>query len=141
MLAARFATLFLVIRYVGAAYLFYLAWKLWNAHVRATHAVSAPAYGRWRLFFTGLAINLGNPKVIVFFLAVLPAVISFKALTPINFAELAVVIMANGSLVLGGYVVIATGARRVLTSPARLLVVNRVSSVAIASAAAAIVCN
>ena len=35
---------------------------------------------RGRLFLTGLAINLGNPKVIVFFFALLPTVVDLRAL-------------------------------------------------------------
>jgi len=68
-LAATFASVFVAIRYAGAAYLLYLAWKFWTAPPRPLDAVQASPDGRWRLFLTGVAINLGNPKVIVFFLA------------------------------------------------------------------------
>jgi threonine/homoserine/homoserine lactone efflux protein len=59
-----------VIRYTGAAYLLWLAWKSWTADPAAPHAVGAarflPAVRR------GALTNLLNPKVALFVLAFLP---------------------------------------------------------------------
>jgi len=66
-LASSFATIFVAIRYAGAAYLLYLAWKFWTAPARPMDVSQTTPDERGRLFLTGLAINLGNPKVIVFF--------------------------------------------------------------------------
>jgi threonine/homoserine/homoserine lactone efflux protein len=137
-IASAFATLFLAIRYAGAAYLLYLAWKLWNAPAQSPDAVDASPDGRWRLFLTGLAINLGNPKVIVFFLALLPTVVDLDALTLFGFAELAVLIIGIASSVLTVYALAAARARRVFTSPRAIRLMNRGSGVAMASAAAAV---
>ena len=73
-----------------------------------------------RLFFAGLAVNLGNPKVIVFFLALLPTVVEIKTLTPLGFAELIVVVIAVASSVLSGYALAAARARRLFTTPRSL---------------------
>jgi threonine/homoserine/homoserine lactone efflux protein len=137
-LASAFATLFVAIRYAGAAYLLYLAWKLWNAPAKSADAVDAAPDGRWRLFLTGLAINLGNPKVIVFFLALLPTVVNLEALTPFGFAELAVLITVIASSVLTVYALAAARARRVFASPRAIRLMNRGSGVAMAGAAAAV---
>lgn len=64
----------------GAAYLLYLAWGAWRAPVQAQ---DTPAQGRtawpalgWRegirLMGRGVVMNLTNPKVLIFFLALLP---------------------------------------------------------------------
>jgi threonine/homoserine/homoserine lactone efflux protein len=137
-LASAFATLFLAIRYLGAAYLLYLAWKLWNAPARSPDAVDASPDGGWRLFLTGLAINLGNPKVIVFFLALLPTVVNLDALTLYGFAELAVLIIVIASSVLTVYALAAARARRMFTSPRAIRLMNRGSGLAMAGAAAAV---
>jgi threonine/homoserine/homoserine lactone efflux protein len=137
-LAATFATLFLAVRYAGAAYLLYLAWKLWNAPVRPMDVADSSPEGRWRLLLTGLAINLGNPKVIVFFLALLPTVVNLGSLTLLGFAELAVLIAVIASTVLGVYAVIAARARRVFTSPRAVRLMNRGSGAAMAGAAATV---
>lgn len=139
MVASSFATLFLVIKYAGAAYLLYLAWRLWTAPAQP---VTAPEARRERgsgLFLAGLAVTLGNPKVIVFFLALLPTVVDLEALTATGFLEIALAITVIQSLVLAGYAIAAARARRLLTSPRAIRLVNRGTGTVMVGAAAAIV--
>lgn len=59
-----------MIRYLGAAYLAFLAWQSWNAK-----AQPAQRKGRtdvWRAFRRGFVTNILNPKVALFVLAFLP---------------------------------------------------------------------
>jgi threonine/homoserine/homoserine lactone efflux protein len=116
-LASTFAIVFVAIRYAGAIYLLYLAWKLWTAPVRPLGASQVSPDSHGRLFLTGLAINLGNPKVIVFFLALLPAVLDLGALTPLDFTQLALIITTIASTVLTAYALSAARARCIFTSP------------------------
>lgn len=90
LLAETFAALFTAMRYAGAAYLLFLAWKLWTAPavVPAAGAPPTPEKGA-KLFLAGLAITLGSPKVIVFFLALLPTVVDLPSLTFWGFTEVA----------------------------------------------------
>ena len=59
--AQTFQGVFLVIKYAGAAYLLYLAWKLWTAPVVA-HDVAPDTsdVNRTRLFLAGLAVTLAT---------------------------------------------------------------------------------
>jgi len=136
--ASTFATLFVVIRYAGAAYLLYLAWKFWTAPPRPMQAIDVSPDSRGRLFLAGLAINLGNPKAIVFFLALLPTVVNLDSLTPLGVAELAALVVVIASSVLSAYAIAAGRARRLFTSARAVRLVNRGSSIAMASAAAAV---
>ena len=138
-LASSFATLFVTIRYAGAAYLLYLAWRLWSAPIRPLDSSAAAPQDRGRLFLAGLAINLGNPKVIVFFLALLPTVVDLGALTRLGFAELALLVVAIASTVLAAYALAAARARRLLTSRRAIRLVNRGSGAVMAGAAVAII--
>jgi threonine/homoserine/homoserine lactone efflux protein len=92
----------------------------------------------WRLFLAGLAVTLGNPKVIVFYLALVPSLLDIGAVTPLAFAELAGVLLAILALVFGFYIVLAARARRLLASPRALRAVNRTTGVVMAGAAVAI---
>jgi hypothetical protein len=56
-----------------------------------------------RLFLTSMAINLGNPEVIVFFLALLATVVNLVSLTPLGFAELTTLVAIIAWTVLTGY--------------------------------------
>jgi len=65
-------TAFQIIKYAGAAYLLYLAWKAWRAGDQTTAAAARPAAGLRRIFAEGVFTNLLNPKVALFILAFLP---------------------------------------------------------------------
>jgi threonine/homoserine/homoserine lactone efflux protein len=138
-LASAFAVLFLVVRYLGAAYLLYLAWRLWHAPVDAAAAEDRSPDRAWRLFLAGMAINLGNPKVIVFFLALLPTVVNLADLTWVGFAELVSIVTVVASSVLGGYAVAAVRVRRLFRSRLALRAMNRGSGAVMAAAAVATV--
>ncbi len=139
LLAETFAALFAAVRYAGAAYLLFLAWRLWTAPaVPAPDAPSARPEKGARLLLAGLAITLGNPKVIVFFLALLPTVLDLCALTPGRFAAVALLSAAILSGVLAAYTAAAARARRLLTSPRAVQAVNRGSGAAMAGAAVAV---
>lgn len=66
-------TAFLTVKYAGAAYLLYLAWKAIRAG-DAAMATDRPLgrTGLWRVFGEGMLTNLLNPKVALFILAFLP---------------------------------------------------------------------
>ena len=74
-LAQAFHEVFLVIKYAGAAYLLYLAYKIWTAPRRDGRDGGDRAEQPARLFLGGLAVTLGNPKIIVFYLALLPTIL------------------------------------------------------------------
>src|SRR5262249_23245411 len=74
-IAQTFHLAFLAIKYLGLAYLAYLAYKMWTAPVSAAAGELPSADSPLRLFFTGLAITLGNPKIMVLYMALLPTVV------------------------------------------------------------------
>lgn len=64
---------FLTVKYAGAAYLLYLAWKAIRAGgAAATSDRKLGRAGLWRVFGEGALTNLLNPKVALFILAFLP---------------------------------------------------------------------
>lgn len=67
------ATAFMVVKYVGAAYLIYLGVKAFLS--RESFSVAGgtvPKAGLRKVFFQGVASNVLNPKIALFFLAFLP---------------------------------------------------------------------
>src|SRR5688572_4917542 len=63
-LAQTAYTVFLVVKYVGAAYLLYLAYRMWRAKPQvASDVAQLPKAERSsRLFLGSLALTLANPK-------------------------------------------------------------------------------
>jgi threonine/homoserine/homoserine lactone efflux protein len=138
-IAQTFQGVFLVIKYAGAAYLLYLAWKLWTAPVVPRDvAPDRSDINRIRLFLAGLAVTLGNPKVMVFYLALLPNIIDLQTVTILGWLELSLVVLGVLAVVFGAYVVLAARTRRLFTSPRAMRLINRGTGAVMASAAAAI---
>jgi threonine/homoserine/homoserine lactone efflux protein len=139
LLAQTFALLFVALKWLGVAYLLWLAWKLWSAPAAPVDPGAATTPDSpWRLFMAGLLLTLGNPKVILFFVALLPTVIDVGRIDALAFAQLAVLIAITLASVLAAYALAAARARRLLTSPRAVRAVNRGAGVAVAGAAVAI---
>ena len=138
-LAGTLHEVFLVIRYAGAAYLLYLAWKLWTAPAKAPDLTpSAVPESAPRLFLGGLALTIGNPKVMVFYLALLPNLVDLLHVDALAYAELALAVCAVLAIVFAAYIVIALRARRLIASARAMRLVNRGSGAIMAGAAVAI---
>jgi threonine/homoserine/homoserine lactone efflux protein len=137
-IARTFAVAFLVLKYAGAAYLLYLAWRMWNAPAHAPAGGAPRAEEPLRLFAAGLSLTLGNPKTMVFYLALLPNLIDLPAIGPLDYVELVAVTLVILTVVDGGYVVMAARVRRLFASGRALRAVNRGAAALMAGAAAAV---
>jgi threonine/homoserine/homoserine lactone efflux protein len=139
MLAQTAYAVFLVVKYVGVAYLLYLAYRLWTAPPKPMDAARDVSRERpIQLFLGSLALTLGNPKTMIFFLAVLPTVVELKSLSVAGFLEIVCVIAVGLPLVLGSYAFGASRARRFFSTPKTIRWVQRGTGVAMASAAVAV---
>ena len=135
-LAKSFASVFLLVRIAGALYLLWLAWNFWRSGISVSEVRATP--GRrdaLASFLAGLAVTLGNPKTIVFYLALVPAVIDLGSVTPSGFALLAAITVVVLYAVLLPYVALAARARAALRNPSALRFLNRLAAVAMASTA------
>jgi threonine/homoserine/homoserine lactone efflux protein len=80
-LMAASATAFTLVKWAGAAYLLWLAIGMFRSAWRPAHPLAAPptAPGTARLLRQGFVTNVLNPKVALFFLALLPQFIDADA--------------------------------------------------------------
>ncbi len=70
------AVAFEVVKYLGVAYLLYVAWRTWHDPTPLDVDGETPPESPWRVIATGVLINLPNPKLTIFFFAFLPQFIS-----------------------------------------------------------------
>jgi threonine/homoserine/homoserine lactone efflux protein len=131
---------FVVVKYVGALYLLYLAYKLWSAPARSLAEDTGPELARppRALFLGSLTLTLSNPKPMLFFLALLPTVVPLETLSALGHLEIAGAITVILPATLGGYVLIAARARAWFRSPRAVKIMNRGSGTLIAAAAVAV---
>jgi len=116
-----------VLRYGGAAYLIWMGVKMWTAPavVPQLQPVSERR-GLFSIFLTGFVLNLGNPKMPLFYVALLPNIVG-ASLTVDHLAALAAVILCVEVVVIGGHVLLAVRARKLLRSERIVRRVNRVA--------------
>ena len=138
--ASSFEMIFAVIKYAGAAYLLFIAYKLWTAPAKPVDLedVSNVDGQPLRSFVGGLLLTLGNPKTIAFYLALTPTLIDVSRIDLVSYAELAAIIAVVLVFVLGGYALAAARARKLFRSPRAMKMLNRIGGSVMAGAAAAI---
>jgi threonine/homoserine/homoserine lactone efflux protein len=111
---------------------------MWVAPAQPPEDALPQARSAGKLFAAGMEVTLGNPKIMVFYLALLPAIIDLKAVTLVGWLELTatmLIVLATIDLAWAG---VAAQARRVLRSPRAVRAANRASATVMAGAAAAI---
>ena len=138
-IAHEFAGVFVALKFAGAAYLLYVAWGMARASAKLDAAAPPARAARgWRAFSGSLSLTLGNPKVIVFFLSIMPLVVDLGAMTPAIFIEIAATSMVVISATLAAYALAANRARAMLRSTRAMRLVHRAAAGVMAGVALAI---
>ena len=137
-IAETFHAAFVAIKWLGVAYLLYLAWKMWFAPTETGEEALPEARSGVKLFFAGLTVTLGNPKIMMFYVALLPAIIDLGAVTLVGWAELVVTMFVVLVAIDLAWVFLASRARLFLKSPSAVRIANRLSAGTMAGAAAVI---
>lgn len=138
-LASEMGWAMTVLRYAGAAYLVWMGIRMWTAPVVLPSGRPIAEAGDLRRgFLAGVVLNLGNPKMPLFYIALLPNVVG-PNLTWQTAASLAGVILLVEAVVIGGHVVLAGRARRLLRNPQAVRRLNRGSGAAMIGAGVAVV--
>ena len=70
------AVAFQVVKYLGVAYLLYMAWTILRDNSALAVEESAPPRSAARVITSGVLVNLLNPKLTIFFFAFLPQFVS-----------------------------------------------------------------
>lgn len=138
LLAQTFQVAFAILKWAGIAYLLWLAWKSWTAPVGPAAPLGVAGSG-WRLFGAGLAVTLGNPKIMVFYLALLPSILDLGRVGVGGWLELTLVMAAVLIAVDLAWVAVAAQARRLFRSPGGQRLANRISGGMMAGAAGAMI--
>lgn len=134
-IANTFASAFLIIKLAGAAYLLYLAYRLWTAEAQPLDMQSSQQKNSWQLFVAGVLVNISNPKAGAFYLALLPTIVDLSTLSFWGYFELVILISVILTGICGAYAYLSAKARRFVTDAAKVRVINRVTGTALGAAA------
>jgi threonine/homoserine/homoserine lactone efflux protein len=105
------SSLFVLVKYFGAAYLIWLGIALWRSKSKAIEAGEIEEASWWPNFLCGLLITLSDPKAIFFYISFLPAFLNFSKISIIDTGIIMIltVITAGGAKL--GYTFMADKAR------------------------------
>ncbi len=123
-LLAASATLFTVLKFIGAAYLVWLGVKLWRSDASVDAAAADVSGGR--MFGHALLVTAFNPKGITFFVAFLPQFLDSTAPLLPQMIVVEITFLALSACNVLFYALMAARARRAIRRPKVLRIVNRI---------------
>lgn len=136
--ARTLGMVFIALKVIGVTYLLFLAWKMWFAPTHMPDGELPRGQSPWRMFGAGLTITLGNPKIMVFYLALLPTLVDLNRVGAAAWIELTAIMFVVLAAVDLAWALLAVRARRLLTSRKAVKIANRTSATMMAGAAAVI---
>jgi threonine/homoserine/homoserine lactone efflux protein len=134
--AQAFGEVFFVIKFLGVIYLAYIAWKLWTAGLLRQDIAARKSSSIGMSFLSGLLVTLGNPKTMLFYIALVPTLIDIRVIGPRDYAMLLAATFVVLLVVLVPYMLLASRARLLLKRPRALQALNRVAASILAGTAA-----
>ncbi|QFY61909.1 LysE family translocator [Rhizobium grahamii] len=137
-IAETFHYAFVAIKWLGVCYLLYLAWKMWFASPDGEGEALPDTQSPLKLFFAGMTVTLGNPKIMMFYMALLPSIIDVRAVTIAGWAELVATMFLVLIVIDISWTLLAAKARGFLKSRRAVRMANRASAGTMAGAAVAI---
>ncbi len=121
------ALAFQIIKYLGVAYLFFMAWSILKDKDTMTVSEDKTSASALRIAVNGMLLNILNPKLSLFFLAFLPQFVSADAAGATgSLITLAAIFMFLTFVVFIGYGAMASLARDyVISRPSVMTVIKR----------------
>ncbi len=123
---------FLVVKWMGVAYLVYLGIHQWRApavpmvaDTTMADAASAAPPSRRSLIWRGWLINAMNPKGTAFMLAVVPQFLDLSQPLALQYLVITATLSFTDLVVMAGYTALASRVLRLLRSPRQIRWMNR----------------
>ena len=136
-LLAASATLFTIVKWVGAAYLVWLGIKLWRAGGTLTAEPKTSAASPAKMLGHAWLVTALNPKGITFFIAFLPQFMSPEADFWMQMVVLEATFVTLAFANVLGFAAIAARARTFVKSPRAVGLVNRIGGTCLIGAGVA----
>jgi len=143
-LIANAPSVYEVLRWLGVAYILFLAWEGWqpdrvNASVQPGVAPGPAGGASGALFWRGFFSNVFNPKSILFFVSVVPGFVRYESgghSLPVQIALFGIVYVAIATTIHASIVLLASRLRPWLMTGSRQHTIRRILSLALLLVAA-----
>ncbi len=139
LVAQAMGHLFLIVKIAGGLYLVWLGYRYWTMAVPETAEVIPGTPGDMRRgFFAYLALTLGNPKAITFFVALLPVAVNPRDLSVVGYLQLCAATFVLIPAITLGYAALAARLSRFVASAKARKRINKGAGAVMACAGAAV---
>jgi len=129
-------TAFLFIKYASAAYLIWLGVSMIRSKTTPEDIKASKESSLFANLITGLMINLGNPKAILFYIGLFPAFINVEQVTPQDI----LLILVSATVAFGSvnicYALLALRAKKMLKNPNAASIINKTAGTIMVSTGA-----
>jgi len=110
--------MFLLVKIIGGLYLMVLGVKIFRSVQVQIRNQTKPDNTRFQTFVSGFLVTMGNPKPILFYASVLPTIINFKEVRPLDVLIMITLIALVSFSVVGTYSYVASLSNKVPMSSA-----------------------
>jgi threonine/homoserine/homoserine lactone efflux protein len=131
-LISRAPFIYEVLRWVGVAYILFLAWEGWQPDRENSPSYTGAAWGS--LFWRGFFSNVFNPKSIIFFVSVVPGFVRYESddrSLSVQIALFGIIYVAIATMVHASIVMLASQLRPWLMTGSRQNAIRRILSLAL----------
>ncbi len=132
LILASSAMIFNIMKYLGAAYLLFLSWRLWRAPGFKFDTATKTEGGIGKRFLEGATLQLSNPKAIFFFLSIFPQFIDLQQHYLPQFFKLVLTYSALVIVIHCAYAVFAKTAKPWLSSLKGAAIMNKTAALCFA---------
>ncbi len=137
-IAPKIGPWFMVIKWIGAAYIIYLGIQLWRSESPVAEDIQLQPQRRRRSFLGGLCVTLGNPKVIAFYCGFLPGFVDIPTLTSTDIVLVISLIIPTVLTVLLSYAWFAAKGQRIMRSARTWKITSRTAGTIMVGAGVAV---
>jgi threonine/homoserine/homoserine lactone efflux protein len=113
------------LQYLGAGYLIYMGVSTWRASFSIRPNVVTGS--SLNVFLTGFILNISNPKMPFFYLALLPGIFGVRTFSLTDILVILVLITIIEILVIGGHVILALKAKKTFNDLSQLKFINKIA--------------
>ena len=136
LIAQQVPVIFIAIKWAGIAYLIYLALKIWRSSpLTDCSAIKLQQKSVATRVLAGFSITMGNPRAMLFYLALLPSLMSPDRISVAMVISLFLAVIVILAMVFTIYTLAAEKARRAMTNNQSLPNFNRITATALGGAA------
>jgi len=131
----QFGWAFIAVKWTGVLFLMFLAYRMWSGAKAIGEGHLPVAASRLKLFLAGLAVTFTNPKIIAFYLALLPAVVDLRQVSFHDWSALTMTLIVTLAAIDILCIILAETARHRIQTIGTSNFANRCGAIAMGGAA------